>query len=601
MFNQGNKKRRIIIISIVGLLLLGIATIITVYILQRRQVSPTESEASYTLPYNDVNGTLADYWAGNAEWKLVEDYTKLRLVTKEGDYVGAGTQIVPVGDTWYLFSRQVLSEKCEDGINNKLGTNVRISTNKGLTWSNPQIIIAPAAGSNWPCAGIDQSAYFDAETQKWEIIFQCGKMLKNANNVYEWQWNTCHIRSNNADPRQGFYEPHTNPIAKDGDFWKRICTNSSKDCYNFSQVNGVNKVRNEGTFDIFEKKSGYFYVAFHGFDIEKNLGYRGIGRTQDFVTWQLGNENSAVPADAVLDKVDSANWRESWGTGGKIGSITYPAGSIGFGHGSIIYENGYYYMIAESSDYTLDCIDDQNWDMGLYRSNNITKTTWESFPGGNPIYYSSRSIDPRNNNSTKKNLRCNVQYFRLFKDPQSGAIYMHVSRDTNMNLTELGQAENGVYLYKLVKTGNLLKNSDFWKCATDDWQKSSGSNINFATYRMPKETTDGNCFAQISCTSGNCQGGLTQNMNLIGVNQLTFGGRIKGSAKKARVNIVLYEYDNNNNLLATNYIEISTDTTYRTYSKSIYTKSRTRKVTLYVTPFTKNVIYNLDEMFVYKK
>lgn len=53
----------------------------------------------------------------------------------------------------------------------------------------------------------------------------------------------------------------------------------------------------EGTFDIFQKKNGYYYVSFHGYDGVN--GYRGIAKTADWIHWIAGQDD--LPQDAIFN------------------------------------------------------------------------------------------------------------------------------------------------------------------------------------------------------------------------------------------------------------------------------------------------------------
>ncbi len=72
--------------------------------------------------------SLNDYWTGRADWKFVNKWSENDL--GGGDTLLDGLHIEVVGNDWYLFTRKLFSD-------NKLGTEVRHSTNQGWSWSSP--------------------------------------------------------------------------------------------------------------------------------------------------------------------------------------------------------------------------------------------------------------------------------------------------------------------------------------------------------------------------------------------------------------------------------------------------------------------------------
>lgn len=54
----------------------------------------------------------------------------------------------------------------------------------------------------------------------------------------------------------------------------------------------------EGTPQIVEKRDGYFYVTFHGYNYQLKKSARGAARTADFVNWDVFGFH--VPGDAIF-------------------------------------------------------------------------------------------------------------------------------------------------------------------------------------------------------------------------------------------------------------------------------------------------------------
>lgn len=108
----------------------------------------------------------------------------------------------------------------------------------------------------------------------------------------------------------------------------------------------------EGTPDIVEKRDGYFYVTFHGYDNNAKKAARGVARTADFVNWQISG--FSLPGDSIFSPLDCNPWNISWAAGGCVGG----------GEGSIMKSGDYYYMLIEAPDVSLSCNTQrgvQNW------------------------------------------------------------------------------------------------------------------------------------------------------------------------------------------------------------------------------------------------
>ena len=137
----------------------------------------TAGSSDATLSAEPASSTLANYWAGKAEWK----YEK-KLVTATATALGfpasfgEGSQITVGPDgVWYLFSRHLIADSDSTlatiwgsdksyqqcgfaGGHAVIGTDVRKSTDKGTTWSTGVLMVFPSPGSPWECMGGDGSA-----------------------------------------------------------------------------------------------------------------------------------------------------------------------------------------------------------------------------------------------------------------------------------------------------------------------------------------------------------------------------------------------------------------------------------------------------------
>jgi len=512
--------------------------------------------------------TLEDYWNQKAKWQLVR---KLDLASTGWGYgYGAGAHVEIVDGIWYLFSRKVnwgdKPNYCPF-LNETLGTEVRKSLDKGKTWSQPINIIVPQEGKPWECAATDGDAYYDVTQNKWHYLFQC----LSRNGV----WNGCHLEKSGSNPMDLFTETHANPVIPARALWGRICDNPSDDCVKIP--GGVNRVYDEGTYNIFRYDGGYYFVSFHGFDGTR--GYRGIAKTADFINWIAGDENQGVPKDAVLDLYDTAGWRESWNSGG----------SIGFGAGSILFDDGYYYQISEAADINLGCTDGQNWDWGIFRSTSLTNTSWEQFPAGNPIIYSSKY--PERNG---KPIGCNPAYARIFKDPLTQRIYLHYTRES------LDPNYSGIYFYELLPTSNLLQNGDLWKCRAENWERLPLGPTNIVAYRYPNLSSDGGCYLATNCGASTCQPGQSvyQDIDVSNIpsRNVSYGGKFATDSGTGILNLVIFELDENSTIINSHRTTLNPTLTYQSLKKNLVLGSQTKTIRfqLYLdSPHT----FKADEMF----
>ncbi|MBL0163548.1 MAG: hypothetical protein IPP82_07875 [Xanthomonadales bacterium] len=229
-----------------------------------------------------------------------------------------------------------------------------------------------------------------------------------------------------------------------------------------------------------------------------------------------GQFAAGVPSDAIVDKNDLTFWRESWDA----------PGAIGVGAGSILYEDSYYYLLTEGADHNLGCTNGQHWDLGLFRSSSLVSTTWDQFPQGNPIVYSTRVSDyPYGAPPTLVIPPCAVDYGQLFKDPQDSAIYMKHYRLSG------NAAVQKHYLYKLTRTQNALKNGDLWMADTSFWNVFPIGPTNLIVSRDPANSADGNQYIAMNCGTNPvpCQPGqsIYQDVSAAGRkgHWITYGGK----------------------------------------------------------------------------
>lgn len=539
-------------------LLLAAVNLITTNLLNSRQVNPQKSFAS------GLAATLDLYWNGKAEWKLVRKIVLQDHLNWNSGFI-THSQIYPAAGKWYLLSRVITPDANCPGENN-VTVELRSSTDRGGTFSNPISMVTLVPGTPWECMATDGSLYFDKDNTKWIYLAQC--LDKKGS------WNGCLFVRRSTDPMGEFQPVSNNPVIKNGQLWNKICAPGTT-CRG---IVGNKWIGDEGTFDIIEKKSGYYYVSFHGYS--NPYGFRGIAKTKDFVNWVTND--SDLPGDAILTKYDAQSWREAW----------QEDGNIGIGHSQTMKSGNYYYTIVEASDKGLECIDGQNWDLGLFRSTNYLKNTWTQLPLQNPIYYSSKNYQ-----NLAASLPCNVSYGRLFGD-DAGSTYMSVIRESK------DWNYRGLFIYQLQQTGNLLINGDFWRCDAGWWQtSSSGTPTNRAVYRSPEKSTDANCYLATNCGSNSCASdqAIYQELSVpAGTTNVEFGIKARISqGTDGRGNLVLWEIGAKN--VPHSIIITDLGQQYRSYSSTVTISPTTTK--LYLDFYLLDGIdkvgdYGLDEAFV---
>jgi len=518
--------------------------------------------------------TMSDYWRGKAAWKLRNTLTLANTGWRYG--YGGGSHIEVVDGVWYHFGQKIhWGERCGGDKTNldKQGIEVRVSHNKGLTWGPPVEIISP--GKEWDCMATDGSVYFDRKNKVWHHLFQCLKGVGG--------WNICYVQHRGVIPSASYQEVYQNPVIVSGDLWHRICDSSKDDCSKV--VGGPGRVKDEGTTDIFYYDGAYYYVGFHGF--YNPYGFRGIAKTANFSrgSWIAGNPSQGVPSDSIFDPYNAASWREEW----------QGRGSIGGGAARIIREGNYFYQIIEAADLNLGCVDGQNWDAGIYRTKNLTDKNWEPYPFGNPILYSSKKGEKGRGG---KPPACNPAYFKIFRDDATGKIYLHFT------LVSENPSYNGIFIYELESTGNLLQNADLWKCRSENWNRiSPGKNVtNLVVYRHPDESSDANCYLSANCGSSSCNPGQSVYQDLtLGVlptRKIRYGGKFCIQAGSGgRANLALFEFDQNGRVLNSHLKAMSLNRNYQQIMDVVTLKAGTKKLRYQIYLDSAHV-FKFDEMFL---
>lgn len=285
--------------------------------------------------------SLDDLWSGNA---FFSSYANLTVDSPGFEDVDAGTRVVVINATWYLFGREDsgATAECPDGI---ILINVRASLDQGLTWGAYSIVAAPDQIST--CIYADGSAFYDTDTDTWHYLSQ----VLAVGNVGGWQLS--HFTCLGPSPFGTWQPDEHNPVVHSGQLFNQICAGTGKHC----ELGMID----EGTPQIVEKLDGDFYVTFHGYDYNRKQAARGVARTPDFFTWYVTGGAGNLPGDVIFSALDCNTWNVPW-SGGCIGS----------GEASIVRApSNYMYQVIEAADQQLGCetgIDTQWWPLGLVRS-----------------------------------------------------------------------------------------------------------------------------------------------------------------------------------------------------------------------------------------
>jgi len=514
---------------------------------------------------------MADYWDGRASLVLDRKWTSASLgLPGGGGYAGAHVEVA--GDRWFLFNRRTDPGNCAGRSPGAqpMATLVRGSEDAGRTWGAPVVAIEHVPGTAWECAATDGDAVYDEEAGRWRYLFQCMGATGG--------WHGCYAERRAPDPLGPFEAPPAmNPVIAPGALWNRICDDPEQD--ECARPAGPTKVSEEGTFNIFARDGEHWWVGFHGYD--GRFGYRGIARTKSFRAddWQAGGAGG-TPKDAVVDPQDAVGWREQWQEGGPIG-----AGAAG-----VLEDGGAYYQLVEVPDINLACTPGQNWDLGLLRTTDLSATTWEQFPGGNPIVYSSLQPGPDG-----KPAFCNVEYPSLFEDAAGTTYLMHgrISSDPGYD---------GIYVYRLEWDRNLLRNGSLWRANGDAWAPVPGTGAQMSVERFPDQSPDGTPWLAVACGTGACDGGQAVYQDIpvepgSGGAELAFGASVRADQGTARMQLGLLQLDADGAVVAQDAVPVDAGDRYVRARGTVTVEDRARRLRIQVAPLTPGRI-RADNLYV---
>ena len=354
---------------------------------------------SHAQPAPGAPPSLDDLWAGTAHFSPVASFD----VGSPGfEDVDAGTRVVVVNGTWFLFGRAdaPATPACPSGM---ISINVRASADKGRSWGPPSPLAAPDGVGM--CIFADGSAFFDAPAGTWHYLAQSLPAGAAA------RWALSHFSLVGASPLGAWTPDPRNPVVTGGQLFDQICAGAGKHC----ELGMVD----EGTPEIVEKVGGDFIVTFHGYDYGRKRSARGVARTPDFATWAVtGGAGAPLPGDVIFSAADCATWSVPWAA---------PGGCIGSGEASVLRAapSGFLYEVIEVADKELGCEtgwDSQWWPLGLVRSAGWAPSTqWEQMRE-TPFVGGPAGGEPH--------VGCSIQYNSLHVDDDDGTTFFafwHVS------------------------------------------------------------------------------------------------------------------------------------------------------------------------------
>jgi hypothetical protein len=289
------------------------------------------------------------------------------------------SRIVARNGIWYSLTRRTYKNTRPGCWGDSMDLLLHSSRDQGATWSASVLV---DRSSDKFCMITDASLFFDVDMNKMFILTQCLTAQTNS-------WDLCLYTGSGLDPMTATWTPASqNPVIRSGDLWRQICAKSGR-C--------ESDVGEEGTPEIIAKRSGWYYITFHGFKNPK--GYRGIARTRDFITYDV---NGADMADGPLFTVDDCSRSVS--------------GCVGPGHGSMTFTNEFAYTLFEVPTQNLACERGQRWPFVLARTSNFwsKSPTWDVFDQ-RPIL----------ENNMDDGQGCQLQYANLFVD--RGITYLAIT------------------------------------------------------------------------------------------------------------------------------------------------------------------------------
>eukprot|EP01047_Picozoa_sp_COSAG01_P045956 COSAG01_NODE_4274_length_5190_cov_1.718916_5_plen_697_part_00 len=360
--------------------------------------------------------TLDDLWHSLASFRLLRS---IPVADPGLPGVDAGTRVVELNGTWYLFGRHDTgaTQKCPSG---EISINVRASRTAGAHWGPPHVIAKPDEVKY--CIYADGSAFFDKEAQTWHYLVQ----VLDVDGKGGWQG--AHFSLQGSSPFGTWVADKANPVIQSGSLWRRICAGGGKHC----KVGMID----EGTFDIVEKVGAEFIVTFHGYDYQRRQAARGVARTADFVVWEVRGGVANLPGDAIFTAADCQRWNVSWAAGGCIGS----------GEASILRSpaSGYMYQVIEAADVALTCDlkrGEQWWPLGLVRSKD-----WQASPGWQQMPQTPFVGGP---DGGEPHVGCSIQYNSLHRDESTGKTYFEYW-DVSFNSANKSSPGQSWNMYELV-------------------------------------------------------------------------------------------------------------------------------------------------------
>ena len=374
--------------------------------------------------------SLDDFWNGRANFEFVRMWqSPSNDKPSYGDVLyNQQAYVVPLGNVWYSFSREAISPLSKDADAQrpaycKFGYArfvLHSSTDAGATWTDRRVLIEPTPGTFWECAAVDGTAFFDAPTTTWHLVFQC--LARTG------PWSICHATRHSADPA-GPFVIDARPAVTGGSLVKQMRLTPFVD---------------EGTPQIVAKIGDRFYMSFHAYDGVH--GIRAMAWTRDFHTWSF---DSSKP---LFDARNCASWNVPW-TGSCIGG----------GWADMLRSGSFAYMLIEAADKNLggSCIPGKHWIFGLLRAADLNAAAWQPLPGGPAIIFSLPALPA-------VRLPCSDSYAQIFR--AHGATYLSVFQ---MPVPQQPQGPaTGRYLYVLRRGAPIVSYGLRWGSSAEPYTLS---------------------------------------------------------------------------------------------------------------------------------
>jgi hypothetical protein len=256
----------------------------------------------------------------------------------------------------------------------------------------------------------------------------------------------------------------------------------------------------------------------------------------------------------------------------------------------VLEQDGWYYQLAEMADVDLACTAGQTWDLGLFRTRELSGATWQQLPRGNPLVYSSRA--PEGAASPP----CPVAYPGLFADPATGTTYVMFGRASP------DPALDAISVYRLEWDRNLLANGDLARADAEGWKALAGTTAQLSVERDPDSSPDGSPFLALNCGAPVCDGGASVYQDVPfdpgrDDGTVAFGGSFRAAGTEERLDLALQQLDASGAVIATANVAVTAGAAYASARGTVAIDDRARRLRLELYPRTPGTI-RADDLYL---